>query len=326
MATGTAYVPPALPTSVVLSGTTTVARNTPYLSPTQYRLAPTAVATTGLVPKSANVEVDSLQALYDVINRASSWADDLCFHRADGTLAASPTTETLLVKIKADGTVMLPCNFKPVLEITGLALGSAPSQLSTIDVNTAADTWVEGKVIMVPYYWSTGPTTNFPRPAAAGGRIYAAWTYINGYPHNYLTASCSKNDTSLKLASAVNIGGLCGIYPGTPLNIIDGNVSETVTVTGLPSGNTVPCSPLAFAHTPPTAPDFIPVTALTKAIEQAAIFLTNVLIKTRGSRALIMAGAPGGTPSRAAMSQAGAIDDYEFAKRLLHPYTTVVLH
>src|SRR6202042_782824 len=107
-------------------------------------------AATALVSSPTNQREDALNSLAILIERASSWADLICFHRAGGTLAASITTESMGVKAKPDGCRALISNLKPVLEVVGLGLGYNPSQITNIDSNTAANIWIDGKVIWVP--------------------------------------------------------------------------------------------------------------------------------------------------------------------------------
>jgi len=93
-----------------------------------------------------------------------------------------------------------------------------------------------------------------------------------------------------------------------------------------PSGLTVSISAAANAHTIPQAPDSIRVSALPRAVEQATISLTSVLLKVRGNRAMQMPTAPGGMPGKPQMGFAGALGDYEMACELLKPFRTAVLH
>src|ERR1700744_4013444 len=113
-----AFVPETFAEPPVSSAVATLFRRTPYISPGEYKQAPTAVATSALVPGGAAEE--QLAELAAVISRASDWVDTICFHRAEGTLAASPTTEEDWIKPKANGELLITCNFKPILEVRGM--------------------------------------------------------------------------------------------------------------------------------------------------------------------------------------------------------------
>ena len=330
MATGTPFVPAALSTTSVAPSVVSENRRFSYVTPSEYRLAPTAVATSALVAGSTNQQSDSLSSLARTLERASGWVDLICFHRAEGTLAASATTESGWVSAKPDGSVALVCNFKPVLEVTGLGFGSMPSQLASIDSNTAADLWIDGKVIWVPGGWgllSTGNAVPFFR-GAVGGRLFAVWRYINGYPHTTLASNAMVGATSISVQPSSPGGStIAGVYAGTQMTINDADSTETIVVASTPTGLTLPLSaPLQFSHTVPVAPDGIRVSALPRAVEQATISLALVLIKARGSRAMVLSGTAGGQPSRQAIAQAGGLDDYDDAVRLLKPFIVATVH
>ena len=331
MATGVPFAPTPFASTVVAPQTASAFRRASYVTPSEYRFAPTAVASTALVSKSTNQLTDSLASLAMVIERASSWADLICFHRADGTLAASVTTESMWVKAKPDGSLALICNFKPVLEVTGLGLGYNPSQITNIDSNTASNIWIDGKVIWVP---GTGtqiaPPNDVPLAVQLGGwsNAFAVWTYVNGYPLTTLTANAAQGASSLTVAPSSPDGStVVGIYPGSQLTINDGPSTEIVVASAAPTGLSIPLlTPTQYAHNIPEAPDAIRVAALPRAIEQAVISLTSCLIKTQGSRAMQMPQMPGGMPTKPAMLLAGGLEDYEIACRLLKPYTVTVMH
>jgi hypothetical protein len=60
-------------------------------------------------------------------------------------------------------------------------------------------------------------------------------------------------------------------------------------------------------------------------VEQACISLTSCLIKVRGTRAATMPTAPGvGMPGKQALIQAGGLEDFDLACKLLKPFRTAV--
>ncbi len=302
-------------------------RRIPYISVSEYRFAPTAMNTTDLVPGSSN-PADSDASLAEVVLRASAWVDEICFHRGNGTLAASVTTESDWITVKPDGSLSLICNFKPILEVVGVGLGPSPSQASNIDSAVAADISIGNKVIYLPGSWNwSGPYPSFGGYPAYNGRAYVVWQYVNGYPHMSLAANVAQGATSIQVTPAVAASFPSGVYANTSLTIRDGASTETVQVASTPTSNTLELlSGTQFAHTVPASPDALLISALPWQVEQAAISLATCLIKVRGSRAQVMATTPGGTPTRQAMAQAGAVGDFEDAVKMLKSFVTTYVH
>ena len=322
------FIPTPFTSPIVTPGAIqgTVFRTTPYISPSEYRNAPTAVSTSSLVPGGS--PQDSTASLAQVVARASGWIDTYCYHAADGTFAASPSTEAGFVKVKPDGTAALVCRFKPILAIVGAGIGPSPSQQQSIDSVTAQDMSVSHKTIWLPGTWAT----NGIRPFFGGwpsynGMVYVTWTYVNGYPHMALSATASSSATSITV-SPTPPGGttVSGVYAGTALTIHDGTNTEVVVAASTPAGLTINLqNPLANNHTVPAAPDTIRVSAVPWAVEQACISITNVLLKTQGMRAQALPAVPGNAANRQLLSRAGALDDYDVATKLLKPYVMSTL-
>lgn len=314
------FIPTPFSTPVVAPEVSSYYRRAPYLSATEYVNAPTAVSVTSLIP--GGTQQQQLQVLADTIMRASGWMDEHCFHTADGTLAASPSTESRWVRPKADGTLVLPCKYRPILEVDALAYGSIPSQLSSL--TTAPDLVIGFKTITVPATIMGAPAgdfATFPVATSYAGQIYAVWQYVNGYPHTFLA------DDAEQGATQVTVGPVYGVYPNTQLTIHDGVNTETIAVGSISSDviTLAAGTTLANAHTLPTAPDSIRVSALPWAIEQACISMTSCLIKLRGTRAMIPPMQPGAPPPREALVEAGGLEDFEVACKLLKPFTTVTV-
>src|ERR1700733_10292973 len=101
------FVPAPFETPVVSPQATTLTRRVPYISPTEFDNAPTAVATNNLVVGGTPAQQTAEQ--YNVLLRASDWADLICFHDPGGTLAAPPTYESGWITPKAHG-LWLQCN------------------------------------------------------------------------------------------------------------------------------------------------------------------------------------------------------------------------
>ena len=328
----TAFVPAPFPNPVIAPRTVSMFRYSSYISASQYRFHPTSVATQGLVPKTANPQADSTASLAEQIAEASAWVDDFCYHRGDGSFSAGLTNEQMTVQMKPGGRLVLICNFRPVLEVVGVALGTSPSQLTNMDPVTAQDIVIGEKTITLPGYWSSGMKA--PVPFLRGyptvsGNVLCVYTYVNGFPHTMLSADAALGATSITVApSAPGGSALYGAYPGTPLVIEDGPSTETVVVASRPTGLTVPlATPLVYAHNTPAPPDATMVTALPPSIKRATVYVTNFLIKSQGMRAQVPAAIGGATPAqRQAMGRAGTLHDWDAACHLLKIWRTTYLH
>ena len=322
------FSPEPFSTPVIAPQATTLSRRIPYLAPSEYKAAPTAVATAGLVP-GGSVSSNAAE-LYAALLRASDWADLLCFHGPDGTLAASPTVEAGWVTPKARGDMWLQCAMRPILEVIGIAMGSSPGQLTSMDSSQAGNVSIDGNLIMLTN--SSGgiqpfSPTRLVAPAGRSGRTYAAWSYVAGFPHCILAANAAEGAETITVQSAVPGGATpYGVYPGTQLTIRDtatGSGYEDVVVSAVNGSVLTLATPLQFAHTIPAYPDYIPVSAMPHGVQQAVISLASCLIKTRGTKSMVMPSTPGGVPTKAAMGQAGGLDDFDIAQQLLKSFTTV---
>jgi hypothetical protein len=320
----TPFSPAPFDTPIISPSATTLDRRQPYISPSELKNAPTALALNNLVPGGSAGQQAS--ELYNVLLRASDWVDLICFHGPDGTLAASPTVQSGWVTPK-QGRLALLCNSKPILQVSGVALGGGPQSVTDIGDTAAQQISIETSIIAL-----NGPVS-LPGAGIASvwpswrrGRVYAAWSYIAGYPHMVLGAQALAGDQSLTVAGSVpGQAEPYGVYPGTQLTIRDpsqaGGVEVCVvaSVTG-PVLNLA--SPLQYAHKVPAYPDFLYVTALPHAVEQATISLACCLIKLRGTRAAVMPSA-GQAATKTALIQSGGLEDFEVAIDLLKPFTTV---
>lgn len=321
-----AFVPTPFDEPVVSPDTATLFRRTPYISPSEYQAAPTAVATKGLVP--GGTAEDQEAALAAVINRASDWVDTFCFHRADGTLAASPSTESDWITVKDNGSIQIICNYKPILQINGLALGGGPGSLQNIGNEAAQTLTVKGQIIDASGCISRGVNTIFSGQPTTNGKIYAVWSYTNGFPHTFLAAEAKKGDSTLEVGPSTPGGTeVNGVYPLTQLTIHDGANTEVVVVSSVDGLVLNLQSPLQYDHELPTAPNTVRVSAVPWVVEQACISVASYLIKTRGSRAMVIPQSPSktATPPKQAEGQSGGAADRNAAEQMLKPFVVPVL-
>ncbi len=319
------FTPVPFATPIATPSIMTATISLPYISPTDYRFAPTSVGTQSLVPGAASPQSASLQSLSQVLMRATQWVDEICFPTPEGSLAATLITDSTIVKIKPSGNVVLICNVRPIREVISVAVGPNSSQLSPLTQSAASAIVVAKSTITIPSFATgSGPAPYFGLWPSINGEVFVLWQYVAGFPHTSLAADAIAGATTLSV-SATNLAGdsVTGVDAftlPTQFRIMDGANTETVTATAINGLTLTLAQPTQFAHTVPSAPDFIAVTAIPANVEQATISLTNVLIKMRSTRAQTLPSAPGGTPGPAALAEAGATADYTTARRLLTRY------
>lgn len=316
-----AFAPEPFAVPAVSPDTATLFRRAPYISPSEYKQTPTAVAVSGLVPGGNAAENEA--ALAAVIMRASDWVDTICFHRADGTLAASPSTESGWIRVKDNGSLKIICNYKPVLEVDALAIGSGPNSMSNIGQEAAEELTIAGQIIQLTQANPVrGITTFFPGVRTVNGKVYVVWTYVNGYPHTSLTKDAKAKDKEIVVAPSVPGGSVVyGVYPGTQLTIHDGEHTEVIVVSSV-AGLKLSINELLYEHKVPVAPNSTRVSAVPWVVEQACISLVSSLIKMRGSRALVLpqTAAAATAPGKQASMQGGGEKDIALAIDLLKPF------
>jgi hypothetical protein len=294
-------------TPAVAPNNTTYASRIPYITPGEWQNAPTGLDANSIVPGGQ----PALQAsqLAATIGYASSMVDNYCYQ----VLAATTDTESGKFRIQRDGTVRIPCDRTPILEVDAVQMGWLPSALTAL--TDLSNVWIDRKVVTVPVPGSgLGTATVYPVYApwvGSGGQVYVVLTYVNGYVNTLLTSAATAAATSVVLDSTL------GVYAGTVLTISDGQNTEQVTVTTTPTTSTVAVSALAFDH-----PAKVSVSNLPPAVKEATILLTTALIKTRGSEAIVM-GAIRETPSQKTQTEDGGLEEITLAKSLLDPFRRV---
>lgn len=286
----------------------------PYISLADYIAAPTGVDTTALIPGSTTTA--NAVELSNVIRRASAWANNICYQILGSTLDTQTSSG---IKVRADGTIRVMCDFWPVLEVDSFSVGLLPSLMAA--VADTSDIWLNGrKVLIVPVTGISSPTTTgFPGAVRVGSLVYCQWQYWNGWIHTTLASSVLANATTLDFNTT-----LPAAAAGQTVAIWDGANTERVQIATSFTGGTSATltNPTQFAHTLPTAPDYITVTALPDDVRQAVISLTSALIKTRGAESYEMASV-GQNPSKSDMIEGGGLEDMSIAVDLLDRYRRV---
>ena len=261
----------------------------PYLTPAEYRNAPTAIDIDNLVV-NGNAQAQDNE-LARVILRASSYMDEY-FNQ---NLVATQNVETQRVRMNTEGYISLHPFHNPVISLEAFSYGQSPNMLYALgDCSTV---WFEDQQIIIPMNqmlstWTSQGPLQFGLPAT-GNRIFVKYTYIAGFVNTTLASIGTAGDTTITVVDGT------GIVAGQMLRIYDTQYTETVYVadTYTYGSKTVPLvSPLINSHQAGIALGNMP-----NAIKQACILITTAFLKTRGDTSLTMgiSSRPSGTTSGA---------------------------
>ena len=283
--------------------------STPYLTIAEYKQAPTAVDVDDLVGGGNSAIND--QELANCIARASSWMDAHCGQ----VLGATLDTESFRARVSRDGYLKVHPRYFPVISVVSALYGSNPLYQQALDANTA---WIEQMAVVFPLGATSfiGPI-QFTPTYASGVDQYVTITYVNGYANTLLSSSV------LAGATSIPVSDLTGFVPGQQFQIYDGSVTELCRVsssfTATQGAGSLPlASALAHPHD-----SGISVSALPPAIKQAAIYMTNVVLKSRGNASLVMGQINGFTPGSLNTDNPAVASDYNSAVDLLKPFRRI---
>lgn len=282
---------------------------TPYLTAAEYLAEPTGVDVGQLIP--GKTIATNTAALIRVIARASSFADNIC----QQILAATSDIQAGVYRVQRDGTIIVPVNYTPIIELTDVAVGYSPTTLTSLP--DLSGCWLQNKVAIVPIGGVSGTAftpPGSPSVAAGPGRVFARLTYVNGYAHTLSSAVATAGTSQVQVVNPL------GIFPGLPFTIYDSGSTEqnTVAATYTTGSTTVPTvTPLLNTHAAGVS-----VSALPGFAREAVISLTSALIKTRGSEAVAMPMMAGQADHIQALAP-GAGEDLDLAIELLQPLRRV---
>lgn len=287
---------------------------TPYLTPAEYLAEPTGVDVSALIPGASGAAQTAV--LTRVIGRASSWADQYCRK----ILAATLDVQSSEYRVFADGTIRVPVDNTPLIQVTNVSVGVMAGQLTALpDLSTCR---LSKKVVRIPVGQVLASASLASWASAASARrgwVFADVTYINGFAHAQTATSSLAGATSIQVTGT----GL-GIVPGLPLTVYDGavngaNTEQVIVGPGYQFGSsTVPlASPALYAHGAGCS-----ASALPGFVREAVICFTSALIKTRGSDSYVM---PSGPRQQMKVEELlpGAGEDVDLAMELLEPLRRV---
>lgn len=249
---------------------------TPYITVSEYKNAPTSIDYNNLVIGGNQNAQDA--ELERVILRASSYMDEYF----NANLNATKYVETQRTRFTPDGYIALHPFNSPIVALENFDYGTSPNNLITLsDPSTA---WFEEQQVIIPLSsistnWSSQGPLSFGGYGLPRQQVYCKYTYVAGYVNNPI-ASGTAGQTSLTVARSE------GILPNQKLRIYDGASSESVTVASSYTygSTTVPLtSALVYSHGNGASIGNLP-----NAIKQACILITTAFIKIRGDSSMTM--------------------------------------
>lgn len=282
--------------------------STPYITIAEYKQAPTSVDVDDFVG-GGSMALNDVE-LVNVIARASSWIDSHCGQ----VLAATQDTEAFRARISRDGFLKVHPRYHPIIAVVAASYGSNPTLMNTLDPTTA---WIEEMAVVFPLSGIAASflgQIQFSRVYSPLAEQFVQMTYVNGYANSLTSTTSSAGATQLAVTDVT------GFQPGTHFTVFDGVETENLEVASsfVPSvgaGLLPLVNPAAYAHTAGVSASAFP-----PAVKQAAIYMTNVVLKSRGNSAVAMTPL---TPSQIIGNNPNVANDYEMACDLLQPFRRI---
>lgn len=239
----------------------TAGRPTPYITVQELKQSPVYTQLRKLVPDQSDADRDA--QLGRIIMRASSMING----EVNQNLAATIDIEIGEVTITPHGDLRIHTRSNPIVEVLTLAIGPDAGNLQPVtDLS---------RLVIEPWGFTlpagiSGGAYNLPGVSMRPGRrLWAKWTYINGFPTTTLTAATTVGATS------ITVGDATGIKANqSTLTIEDGKLLEQVIPSAV-TGNVLTVSPLQCAHQAGTG-----ITELPDAVKEAALLVISRLHDT----------------------------------------------
>lgn len=247
---------PVLPVS-------TMGISVPYITIDELKRSPIYTQLQKLVPNSTDADRDA--ELGRIVLRISAMINS----EVSQNLAATVDNEVGRVYVDYDGFIRLHCRSNPIVQVQSISIGPDPYNLTPVTdlTHLILDPWR----ITLPQSSSQTASGNLPlgRFGNPGQRVWAEWTYINGYPVTVLASNAAAGATSITVSDPT------GIIPNqTLLTIEDGKWLEKIAPTAV-TGNVLTVAPLLYAHQAGMG-----VSALPDDIKEAALILVSRLHDT----------------------------------------------
>jgi hypothetical protein len=301
----------------------------PYVTLAEFTAAPTWLDSQDLIPGGTDDQQE--EELYNVLLRASDWADTYCGLRLGGHTAF----EQARVPVDRWGNALVHPSDIPLRQVTAFAYSSNFQDMITLSSgDLASQVWIEdARGFIVATIQNQGAylgSLQFGGVRASADEAYCQFQYTAGYATTVLAADADAGATSIVVSNPAAImppatpvgNGLAISVPGSTLRIWDPGLEEAVTVTsGYTAGDTtVPLSgALLNSHAAGAG-----VSEMPPAVHQAIVALAVALLMRQDVTSQEpFAGTPYGPTLRRSSSggQAGGLVDT--AWQLLDPYRRV---
>lgn len=195
----------------------------PYVSVAEFRATPTWLDTEDLIESGTGPQQDA--ELYNVLLRASTWADAFCGQR----LGAHTEVDQMRVRVDRNGMAYIhPANY-PVRQVTGLAFGADFQNLT--ELTDLTQVWVEDQqgivVSMLPLKGLFAGSLQFGQIPSSSMYMYVQVAYVAGYVSTTLSATAAASSSTISVVDPTGISappssGVLGItMSGTTLRIWD---------------------------------------------------------------------------------------------------------
>lgn len=233
-------------------------RATPYLTVAELKRSPIYTQLQKLVPRGSQADNDA--ELVQIIQRVSA----LINGEVNQNLAATVDVEAGWCRLTDDGELRIHTRNSPVIEVVSITVGTDPySQIPITDLTyVLTDPWR----ITIPWQAMRNIGGVF---GSRCRRMWATWTYVNGYPVTTVTDPSDVGDTALTVSDSTGI-----IAGQTVLTIEDGKYQE-LTMPSAVTGNVLTVAPLVYPHE-----DTVGVNALPSDIQEVALILISRLHNT----------------------------------------------
>jgi hypothetical protein len=304
-------------------GATSQQQTKPYFSLAEFQTnRRRGVDVSRLVP-GGGAATDNDAALMQIIWNASQRANDLCFQ----VLHATADTVVDQVRVGPDGYARIHPRYTPVIALTAFSIGSGPQNLAALTslsgVGVKLNSFDVPVGLTVPLMSSQGPI-QFGSVAAPMDGAWAQYTYVNGYPHCFLTEPAAAG-------SVIAVDDTTGIIAGrTVLTVYAGRnrhtsgVSSVSTATnglGYGPGTVTLSTPLPYAV---PSNDSYPamVSSLPGSFLDAVALIARADIKQSSAGNISATTATGGAQRQ--RDPLGAGDDMAKAEAILANYAAVI--
>jgi hypothetical protein len=242
-------------TAPTIASVSTMGQTVPYITVAELKRSPIATQLQKLVPGSSDADRDA--ELGRIIMRVSAMINS----EVTQNLAATVDTEVGRVRVSDDGDLRIHCRSNPIIEVRSISVGTEVRNLT--EFSDPAN-----QVVLDPW------RITIPRCVGgnwrSGTRLWAKWTYVNGYPVTTLAQPALAGDTHIVVNNAL------GIEVGaTDLTIEDGKWIEEHVVPTAINGNILTVPPLAFPHEAGVG-----CTALPNDLKEATLLLISRLHDT----------------------------------------------